>query len=51
MTAADVMQQAAACMDAAISAALEDARKNGFSADLMPSGEYSVYFAAALLQA
>ena len=37
------MQQAAACMDAAVSAALEDARKHGFPADFLPSGEHPVF--------
>ena len=49
MTAADVMQQAAACMDVAVSAALDDARKHGFPADFLPSGEYSVFSSAVLL--
>ncbi|KAK9840597.1 hypothetical protein WJX81_003517 [Elliptochloris bilobata] len=38
MTAPDAMQQAAACMDAANSAALEDARSHNFPAKLLPSG-------------
>ena len=39
MTAADVLQQAAACMDVAVSAALDDACKHGFPADVLPSGK------------
>jgi hypothetical protein len=38
VSAPDVMERAAACMDAAVSAALEDAQAHGFPAQLMPSG-------------
>ena len=40
-TAPDVMQQAAACMGAAVGGALEGARTRGFPAILLPSGEHS----------
>lgn len=38
MSAPDVMERAATCMDAAVTAALEDAQAHGFPAQLMPSG-------------
>ncbi len=38
VSAPDVMERAATCMDAAVTAALEDAQAHGFPAQLMPSG-------------
>ena len=50
MTAADVMQQAAACMGAAVDAVLEGASTQGFTAKVLPSGaqEYKMVYSNVL---
>lgn len=51
MTAADVMQQAAACMGAAVDAVLEGASTQGFTAKVLPSGAQEFKMANSILLA